>query len=233
MACTRGAASPNQVTQRRLFAASAGYCQNPACHLVLFIALEETTIHVAEMAHVFSANTSGPRGPGGLSEEERGSFGNLILLCANCHTMVDKAPEVFSDSIIATWKASHAHKLDELFGAALITSRGDARRLVKPLLGENKTIFLNYGPGSPESCNPESGMDVRWKRKVLTSVLPNNRRILRLVELSRDLLQPWELDTLEQFRQHVDDFEAFHLQDFAFDAAQFPNLMDQILEEEL
>ena len=98
MPCSRGAASPNAHTQRRLFAASAGYCQNPGCSNELFINASGKSIHVAEMAHVFAATDGGPRTNRALSEEERGSFENLVMLCANCHTMVDKAPEAFPDS---------------------------------------------------------------------------------------------------------------------------------------
>ena len=74
MACPRGAASPDTHTQRRLFAASAGYCQNPQCSNELFIDAAGKSIHIAEMAHVFAANNGGPRAKTGLSKEERGAF---------------------------------------------------------------------------------------------------------------------------------------------------------------
>lgn len=93
MACSRGAASPGAQTQRRLFAASAGYCQNPGCSNELFVGAAGKSIHIAEMAHVFAANDSGPRAKPDLSKEERGAFENLVMLCANCHTRVDKAPD--------------------------------------------------------------------------------------------------------------------------------------------
>jgi hypothetical protein len=92
MTCTRGAASPDAHTQRRLFAASAGYCQNPTCANALFVDVANKSIHIAEMAHVFAANNGGPRANPQLSEAERGAFENLVVLCSNCHTMVDKAP---------------------------------------------------------------------------------------------------------------------------------------------
>jgi hypothetical protein len=69
MACSRGAASPNAHTERKLFAASGGYCQNPDCSRELFIDYPEKRIHVAEMAHVFAANDDGPRANRELSKE--------------------------------------------------------------------------------------------------------------------------------------------------------------------
>lgn len=100
MGCDRGKASPDTNTQRRLFAASGGYCQNPGCNRALFVETDTTKISVAEMAHIFAAQDDGPRANPELTEEERGAFANLILLCANCHTVIDKAPEAFPDSAI-------------------------------------------------------------------------------------------------------------------------------------
>ncbi len=111
MACSRGAASPDTHTQRRLFAASAGYCQNPGCSNELFIDASGKSIHIAEMAHVFAANDGGPRVKPSLDKDERGAFENLVVLCANCHTMVDKAPESFPDTMMMKWKREHSNKL--------------------------------------------------------------------------------------------------------------------------
>jgi len=82
MSCPRGDAAPDQYTKLRLFAASGGYCQNPGCERQLFLDTGSKRIHIAEMAHVFAANTEGPRANTELSEAERAAFENLILLRA-------------------------------------------------------------------------------------------------------------------------------------------------------
>jgi len=81
MVCSRGEATPNAHTKLRLFADSAGYCQNPACNRPLFIDAGDKNIHIAEMAHVFAAADDGPRANPILTNAERGRFENLILLC--------------------------------------------------------------------------------------------------------------------------------------------------------
>jgi len=172
LACPRGAASPDTHTQRRLFAASAGYCQNPGCERELFVDVEGKSIHVAEMAHVFAASADGPRGAGGLSEAERGSFDNLVMLCAICHTIVDKAPEAYPDGKVLSWKRNHAEKLKALFGVVDFDSREAAREAVEPILSQNRAIFDQYGPHIEAAENPESGAAERWKRKMLTRILP-------------------------------------------------------------
>lgn len=231
MACSRGAASPDLHTQRRLFAASAGYCQNPGCSNELFVDVGSKSIHIAEMAHVFAANDGGPRGNPSLSPEERGDFANLVMLCSNCHTMVDKAPGAFPDVMMLGWKREHAHKLQGLFGAVGFHDRGGARRVVEPLLMESYAIFNQYGPHIEAAGNPESGAAEQWKRKMLTRLLPNSRRMLAILDTNRHLLDGNEKLTLEQFRQHIDDLEAFHIEGTCEDASRFPAGLAGILED--
>jgi hypothetical protein len=231
MACSRGAASPNAHTQRRLFAASAGYCQNPSCLNDLFVDAAGVSIHIAEMAHVFAATDGGPRTKSDLSMEERGAFENLVLLCANCHTIVDKAPDTYPDQMILGWKREHANKLEGLFGAVKFGDRSSARDVVEPLLAENHAIFNQYGPHIDAARNPESGAAEQWKRKMLTRILPNNRRILAILDANRHLLGGDEKEALEQFRQHIDDLEAFHIERNREDASRFPNELSKILKD--
>ena len=230
MAYSRGAASPDKHTKRRLFAASAGYCQNPECCNKLFVDTVDKPIHIAEMAHVFAANDDGPRPNPELSKDERGSFENLIMLCANCHTMVDKAPDSFPDKIILKWKHEHENKLQKLFGAVTFKTRASARQALDPILAENHAIFKQYGPHIDAANNPESGAAEQWKRKMLTWILPNSRQILVILDANLVLLDRNEKMTLEQFRQHIDDLEAFHIERINTDASRFPNALVNILE---
>ena len=230
MVCSRGAASPDVHTQRRLFAASAGYCQNPACANELFVDTGGKSFHIAEMAHVFAANVGGPRFNPQLSEAERGAFENLLVLCANCHTMVDKAPDTFSDSTMLGWKREHSNKILGLFGATRLGNRAAAREVVEPLLAQNRAIFDSYGPHIEAALNPESGTAEQWKRKMLTRILPTNRRVLAVLDANRHLLHNIERATVEKFRQHIDDLEAFHIEGSREDASRFPIELSSILE---
>lgn len=231
MACSRGAASPDLHTQRRLFASSAGYCQNPGCVSALFVDAAGKSIHIAEMAHVFAANDGGPRADPGLSQEARGAFENLVMLCANCHTQVDKAPDAFPEVMMLNWKRQHASKLQALFGAVKFDARASALQVVEPLLAQNYAIFKQYGPHIDAARNPESGAAEQWERKMLTRILPNSRKMLAILDVNRHLLSDEEKVTLEQFRQHIDDLEAFHIEGNREDASQFPSDFSNILKD--
>jgi hypothetical protein len=191
--------------------------------------LQSSGLQVAEMAHVFAANNGDPRAKPELSEQERGSFENLIMLCANCHTMVDKAPDAFPDVTMLNWKREHANKLLGLFGAVKFHDRNQAREVIEPILAKNHAIFQQYGPHIEAARNPESGSAEQWKRKMISHILPNSRRILAILDANRQLLSTDEKLTLEQFRQHIDDLEAFHIENSREDASRFPDSMNNIL----
>ena len=120
MPCARGKAHPDQRTKLRLFTDSGGFCQNQECNMGLFPVEENRDIHIAEMAHIFAALDKGPRADPELTEEERGHYENIILLCANCHTKIDKAPEIYTDTVVTGWKLMHAEKLAATFGQRII-----------------------------------------------------------------------------------------------------------------
>lgn len=179
---------------------------------------------------MFAANDGGPRTKVDLSPEERGAFENLVMLCANCHTLVDKAPDAFPDTMILGWKREHANKLQGLFGAVKFFDRAGARQVMEPLLTENHVIFKQYGPHIDAAHNPESGAAEHWKRKMLVRILPNSRRMLAILDSNRHLLDGNEKATLEQFRQHIDDLEAYHIEGNRADASRFPSEFPKILE---
>ena len=229
MSCPRGSASPNASTRARLFASSAGYCQNSSCSRELFIDSFGKRIHVAEIAHVFAAKDMGPRANRELSEAERGAFENLILLCSNCHTIVDKASDQYTDTVIFGWKRDHATKLQAIFGVVRYETRAQARKAIEPPLHENNFIFRNLGPHNDQRLNPESEAAEVWRRKVVTRILPNNRRVLAYLDANVHLLTFDEFAVLEAFRQHVDDLEARHLEGYDEGGRTFPEGMGVIL----
>lgn len=65
---------------------------------------------------------------------------------------------------------------------------------------------------------------------MLTRILPNNRRILAILDVNRHLLDDGEKLTTELFRQHIDDLEAFHIEGNRQNATRFPQDLSTILE---
>jgi len=229
MACSRGEAAPDSHTKLRLFADAAGRCQNPGCNEHLFIDAGRKNIHIAEMAHVFAAADDGPRANIELTEAERGRFGNLILLCPNCHTIIDKAPDEYPDIEILRWKRHHGERIAALFGAVEYPSRLQARDAIEPALAENRLVFEKYGPDNGYRYDPESELAATWQAKMLATILPNNRKILAVLQVNRRHLNEDEKLTAARFQQHIADLEARHiLGEPAAVAERFPSGMAQI-----
>jgi hypothetical protein len=184
------------------------------------------------MAHIIAASGKGPRANATMTQADKGSYDNLVLLCANCHTIVDKAPADFPDTMIRDWKRKHVERINSLFGAIEYPDRESARKAIEPPLAENRAVFDQYGPNNDYRQDPESELAKVWQRKIRAIILPNNRKILAIIDANRHHLTATETKTLEAFRQHIDDLEAKHVGENNGDvASRFPVGMSDILSE--
>jgi len=227
MSCIRGKASPDRFTQFKLFANSGGYCQNPSCNENLYKSFEADEIHIAEIAHIISVN-KGARKNNKLSPEEKGSFDNLILLCPNCHTTIDKAEDSFPVETILKWKDEHQQKLHVTFGIQKFQNRQQGKNALEPFFRENKLIFETYGPNTDERFNPESSVPKIWIKKIREFIIPNNRKIFELINTNYSLLNDDEKNEFEKFKLHLHDFEAKHLFLEEENGSQFPTKITDV-----
>lgn len=232
MACSRGKASPDAVTVKRLFSSSGGFCQKPDCREPLFESAGGKTITIGELAHIFSAIDNGPRTNTELTPAERGHFDNIILLCANCHTKIDKAEEHYNDEVIRKWKENHIETINSAFGVKKYESRRDVWGELNRCFNQNNAIFEAYGPHSESAFNPESPDANIWTRKIQTHILPNNRKIHRLIDENYELLNDHEVKVAEELFIHIDDFEAKHLGITADNGKRFPVNANNLFKDE-
>ena len=232
MACTKGRVNPNSQTKLRLFSDSAGHCNSPECRRALFSEEGQADYHIAQMAHILAAADGGPRAAPELDEEHRASYCNLILLCPNCHTIIDKCPDQFPDAMLREWKLRHKSLIYEAMGVHTVSSRDEALRFVDPLLRANSLIHYRYGPDNEYRQNPEAEEADTWKRKMICQIIPNNQKLLQFLAKNIELVQEGERDTVELFRQHVDDLVEKHLGDHEGIASRFPQGMDTLFRSQ-
>ena len=62
---------------------------------------------IGEQAHIVGDKQDAPRGKSMLSEQERNSYPNLILLCPNHHAIIDKSPDDWPVEKLYVAKAQH------------------------------------------------------------------------------------------------------------------------------
>lgn len=109
-------------------------------------------------------------------------------------------------------------------------TRQSVKSLLTPYFTENKAIFDTYGPMTDERFNPESSMPELWQRKIQEFILPNNEKIVGLIQANQHLLLDWEHDVFAKYKQHVSDFSAKHTGETTVTGIPFPMEILTILD---
>jgi hypothetical protein len=105
---------PRNVEQR-LIACSAGRCEFRGCNKDLFQhPITRTPGNFSEKAHIVAYQEEGPRGDE-KRPEDINIFENLMLLCAECHHLVDKVrPQDFPTTLLRQYKREHEERIISL-----------------------------------------------------------------------------------------------------------------------
>ncbi len=91
---------------KRLFAKSQNLCARPGCKSPLVIGEQV----LAEICHIRARQSGGPRFDPSLSAEDKDGFGNLLLLCGTCHTLVDKDTTTWTVELLSEIKEIHERR---------------------------------------------------------------------------------------------------------------------------
>ena len=96
--------APSEQTVRRLFAVSSNRC---AFHECLTPIVHTSGTITGKICHIKARNPGGPRFDPNQTDEERHAFENLILLCADHHTIADDQPNVYTVELLQDIKKMH------------------------------------------------------------------------------------------------------------------------------
>jgi hypothetical protein len=104
-----------------LYMRAGGHCSFPGCSEEL-LSPPTTTDEAALLgyaAHIVAHADRGPRGDPSFPQSERRRYANLILLCGNHHTLVDKQPYAYTADELRGWKQEHERRVEERFPTAM------------------------------------------------------------------------------------------------------------------
>ena len=224
--------SISEKVKRMLWASSGGYCGNPKCHCELFsFGGNGEIISIEEMAHIIAQRMDGPRGDDDMPVNERDEFDNLILLCPNCHTTVDKNQKLYPTEILRQCKQEHSEKIKNLFVAPKFNTREEVRKYLMPLFAENKYIFDTFGPFSENAKINQFATEIEWERQAIQKIIPNNRKIEAVIGNNETLLNESEFKLYIQFKNHREGFEFNKLSgDVNAVVPRFPDGFETIFE---
>lgn len=98
-----------------LLAGRAGYqCSHPECNIITIGPGDssEEIASIGEAAHIYSASLNGPRGQGGLSDDDLKSAANGFWACKNHAKIIDtNSGRGFSAEQLKSWKLLHEEKI--------------------------------------------------------------------------------------------------------------------------
>jgi hypothetical protein len=118
-----GAESPLKLTRSisarvtlRLYVQAGGRCEFDNCNKYL---LEHGPTarpgNFAEQAHIYAFNERGPRG-GGERPKDINALSNLMLLCKDCHHLVDSRAQDYPVAVLRKFKEEHEARIFQLTG---------------------------------------------------------------------------------------------------------------------
>lgn len=225
-------------TTRQLWAQCGGFCQNPTCNKPLFVQVTDTLVSIANVAHIIGLGGAGPRSDHELAEHiDRDGSANLLMLCLECHKVVDELEKTFTVEEMQSWKTVHAHRIKSLFSIPSIKDERELLASVNDLLDINGALFHEYGPYTASVIGGLGGDGVKiWKKRCLDTILPNNQRIIALIENNkRNFGYPWDVyPQMLQYKIHADAFQDNCLTDQKInDYKLFPRGFDYFIKTRL
>ncbi len=94
-------------TIKKLFKLSGNRCAAPDCSNLL--TARDGLTNIENICHIEAASPNGPRYNPSMTDDERRDFDNLILLCNECHKIIDNKENEskYSVALLKEWKKTH------------------------------------------------------------------------------------------------------------------------------
>ena len=94
-------------TIKRLTTLSGNQCAKPGC--IRPVLAHDRVTFIGKICHIEGASEGGPRFNKDMSDDERRHFDNLILLCDECHSVIDNIENEsdFPVELLQRWKKQH------------------------------------------------------------------------------------------------------------------------------
>lgn len=212
-----------------LWANAAGRCSFTDCKKRLTIeqSANVTPYTLGHMAHIKGEKAGSNRYDVSQTNEERNGYKNLILLCPNHHTLIDKPEneQVYSVEVLLKMKIMHENNVSRRLEVEEFSSVEQVKNKIAIFLAENRQAWLQYGPLSDVAQkNPHSDeIYAVWIFERLSTIVPNNRIIADLLEANRNLFSRQEQAIISQFLSHVKSYEKWVQDEIPYQAVtQFP-----------
>ncbi len=100
------------LTQLLLLVRAGGRCQFDGCNKFLLAhPLTLTKGNFAQMAHIVAFSQGGPRGNVARRPADINEVSNLLLLCPQCHKLIDDGPDQYTVATLEKYKHRHEERI--------------------------------------------------------------------------------------------------------------------------
>lgn len=101
---------------------------------------------LGEMAHIKGKNKGSNRYDENQTDEQRDDYENLILLCPNHHTLIDKREneEIYTVDVLLNMKIDHEASISRRLDSTKIANIESLKDEISIYLAENKQTWLQY-----------------------------------------------------------------------------------------
>ncbi|GAO70606.1 HNH endonuclease [Comamonas sp. E6] len=221
-----------------LWSNAAGRCSFPGCNTRLSVeqAADTAPYTLGEMAHIKGKNPGSSRYDDKQKDDERDLYQNLILLCPNHHTEIDK-PEnekkYFVEWLIEA-KSSHEKWVISMLAVEKVLTIEELKNHIARLLADNHQAWIKYGPNSILALkNPNNELLYGlWTSERLSTIVPNNRAIAKLLIDYRMLFTQSQQSIVSKFLSHAKSYELWVNDDIPYQAVErFPVDFDALIRE--
>jgi hypothetical protein len=188
------------------------------------------------MAHIKGKKLGSNRYDGNQDNDARDGYPNLILLCPNHHSEIDKPENESKYSVewLIDAKVRHEQWVISSLTKEKITTIDQLKNNIARLLAENHQAWLKYGPNSQLAMqNPNSDkIYALWTSERLSTIVPNNRAITRLLEAHRLLFGLQQQPIISKFVSHAKSYELWVNDEIPYQAVErFPTDFEALFKE--
>jgi len=136
-----------------LYGCSGSVCA--ICKVQLAIEKQDGSYYqIGEMGHIEGEKPASKRYNPDMTDKERQSYNNLILLCPNCHTLIDNDEEKYTVDYLLNIKSTHESKIRQVYikpinGLQYVELAAILKYLSSDSVGNNKN-YSDYNSIRPD-----------------------------------------------------------------------------------
>lgn len=158
---------------------------------------------IGEMAHIVADSRQGPRGDEPLDEGERNKHANLILVCPEHHTIIDKQPRTYSVAVLRQMKADHESRIQAALAKPAVEPKPE---LIKERI-QSTLLPVTHLPQAvfAAPCGFTQNEEDEVKKRIL---YPQRKSENEPFELAPFILRDGKLFAFHDLRQRGNPFSA-------------------------